>query len=238
MKLFCCFTPAHEILYKTYFLPSVPPGFSVAPIEINIEGSGDFLSSEFLRCIDAKIGFIQQSLRDNLGDIIIWSDVDIQFFRLDVVKLISELGEHDIAFQREGSRVPDVNTGFFICRCNERVLEFFSIVKDKLKQMQGANEQYVINCLLQSGGNCHLSWAYLPLAYYARTHGWPPPRNLKLYHANATPGKNGIKKKIAQFRDLMVLRRFGLLGLILTSVKYAPKRVRRVLLSRIRLQIR
>src|SRR5437660_3272142 len=186
MKIYCCFTPAHEILLRQEFLPSIPETFSVRAESIEVAGPGDFLSPEFLRCINQKISLIIESLRTNLGDVIVWADIDIRVFSLSPSKLVSELGEHDIAFQREGKIGDYVNTGFFVCRGNERVIRFFQRVAAGLQENPNANEQYVVNQLLCD--EPRISWTHLPLRYYARTHGWPPPSDLALYHANATMG--------------------------------------------------
>jgi len=228
MKIFCCYTPAHEILYRDWFLPTVPAGFEVVPAEIDLTGPGDFLSREFIECIGRKVELILASLRENAGAAIIWSDVDIRFFALDGDALLAQLGAHDIAFQREGKTVEDVNTGFFVCRCNARVEAFFEKVREGLRRNPATNEQYVINDLLK-GGPGDISWTRLPLAYYARTHGWPPPKEMALYHANATPGKDGVALKIRQFREVDFVRRYGWPALVLTMIKYAPKRIRRLL---------
>ncbi len=86
MLLFCCYTPAHEILYRQVFLPSVPEGFEVRPTLLGIEGPGDYLSDEFLRCIRAKLDLVVRSVAENSGDIIAWSAVGnrvlSRFFRL------------------------------------------------------------------------------------------------------------------------------------------------------------
>ena len=228
MKLYCCFTLAHRILFDDYFLPSVPKTFSVVPTSLEIDGAGDFLSREFIQCIWQKIDLVLESITKNIGDVIVWSDIDIQFFDLVPETLLSQLGVSDIAFQREGHKTSDVNTGFFICRCNERTTAFFERVGDALRHNVTANEQYVVNQLLKARVT-DLAWTYLPFAYYARTHGWPPPRKLALYHANATVGPDCVQRKIRQFRELAFLRRFGISALLLTSIKYAPKRLRRLL---------
>jgi len=227
VKLFCCYTPAHGVLFTDYFLPSVPRVFSVIPFKLEIQGAGDFLSREFIECICRKLDLILRSIRENDGDVIVWSDIDIQFVDVRPEILLEQLGEHDIAFQREGRKVTDINSGFLICRCHPRVAAFFARVKERLRQSMSTNEQYVINDLLREGG-ADVSWTYLPITYYARTHGWPPPRDLVLYHANATPGKNGVQKKIRQFRELDFLRRHRIPALIITSIKYAPKRLIRL----------
>jgi len=231
MKIYCCFTPAHEILLRQEFLPSIPETFSVHAESIELAGPGDFLSPEFLHCINQKISLIIESLRTNLGDVIVWTDIDIRVFSLSPSKLVSELGKHDIAFQREGKEGQYVNTGFFVCRANQRVIDFFRRVSAALHDDPQVNEQIVVNRLLDD--QSALSWTLLPLRYYARTHGWPPPRDLALYHANATMGRAGVARKLRQFRDLDLLRRFRIVGWAITCIKFAPKRLKRLLTERL-----
>src|SRR5262249_16377653 len=111
-------------------------------------------------------------------------------------------------------------------------LRFFEKVRDGLQASPGTNEQYIINLLLEDSA-LDLSWTYLPFSYYARTHGWPPPRQLSLYHANATPGKGGVTTKIQHFKELAFVRRFGFPAVVLTSIKYVPKRLWRLLSERL-----
>ena len=207
MKLFCCFTPAHEILFRNYFLPSLPSVFSLQVERIEVAGPGDYLSPEFLQCINQKIQLVLESLAINQGEVIVWSDIDIQFFDLSEKDLLAHLGDHDIAFQRESKIGPAVNTGFFVCRSNHRVSAFFQEVEEGLRLNPSANEQFVVNELLRADSD-DLSYTYLPFTYYARTQGWPPPMNLVLYHANFTVGAEGIAQKLQQFRELDFLRRF------------------------------
>ena len=152
MLLFCCYTPAHEVLYRDIFRPSVPPGFRVCAQELAITGAGDFLSPEFLSCIRKKIDLVVRSIDENPGRLVVWSDVDIRFFRLSPGDLESaiESSRADILFQRESPRMSDVNTGFFVCRCGPTVREFFSKVRDQLGSSPGKNEQMVVNRLLQN----------------------------------------------------------------------------------------
>lgn len=215
MLLFCCYTPAHEILYREVFVPSVPEGFEVRATQVGIDGPGDYLSGEFLRCIRAKLDLVVASIEENQGQVIVWSDVDVRFFdltpdRLGVQALSSS---RDILFQRESPRMPDVNTGFFVCHCTPAVLEFFRAVRAELDRHPEENEQMVVNRLLSSvggtvggqtgsGGECGVSWGYLPLTFYARTHGWPPPRQLAIYHANYTKGADAIGQKLSQFAEI------------------------------------
>lgn len=226
MRIFCCFTPAHEVLFRKIFLPSVPARFEVEPTEIALEGHGDFLSPEFLQCIKKKIDLVLKSITDHRGEVIVWSDVDIRFFKISPDALESALGQREIVFQKESPRLSDVNTGFFVCRCTEPVSGFFHKVAADLERHGGENEQMVINRILREGSG-DLSWGYLPASYYARTHGWPPPRSLALYHANYTKGADGVGQKLSQFQEMERIRQGGLPAWLWSIARRVPGHFRR-----------
>ena len=221
MRLHCCYTPAHEVLYRDWFRPSVPPGFDLRPLPLPGAGPGDFLSPEFLECIRRKLDGIGRSLREAPGDLMVWSDVDVVCFDLAPDRLAALAEGHDLLFQRETRRFLDVNAGFLVIRSNPRTIAFFDRVARQLAAHPEENEQRTINRLLfglevnNPPGRplrvprAELVWGYLPWSYAARTHGWPPRRNLAIYHANYTAGPGGVERKIAQFRALERIRRGG-----------------------------
>lgn len=230
MKIFCCFTPAHKILFDGYFSPSVPDSLSVTPFAVKIAGAGDFLSEEFLECIRRKMSLVIESIRENAGSTIVWSDVDIVFVRdpAEDLKEIASASVADIFFQAEfrGPESDEVNTGFILMRCSETVAVFFESVRDRMIAYPSKNEQAVINEMLREGprlpDGSAIRWEKLPSRYFAKTHRWPPPADMVIYHANSTGGKNGVLKKIGQFRDLAIYRRFGRLGLAVVLLKKLP----------------
>jgi hypothetical protein len=271
--IFCCYTPAHEILYRDVFLPSVPSGFDVQASLVEISGPGDYLTKEFLRCIRAKLDLVVRSVEENPGKVIVWSDVDIRFFVLTPDVLVAELEASacDILFQRESHRLPDVNTGFFVCRCTPAVEGFFTAVCAELESHPEENEQMVVNrllngkceirnleCGMQYGkfgmgnfeekfsvfggsvfrgqskkecgmGNPVMTWGYLPCSHYARTHGWPPPRKLSLYHANYTKGPDGIGQKMQQFQEIEWIQRHGRPARIWSVIRRVPGKLSEIL---------
>ena len=190
--------------------------------ELEIQGPGDYLSEEFLLCIRKKIELVIASIAENTGKIIVWSDVDIRFFDLSPDGLVGTLGESDIAFQRESRRSHDVNTGFFVCRCTERIRQFFERVRSELEHRAGENEQMVVNRLLETMSFPWPRWGCLPASYYARTHGWPPPVLLTIYHANYTKGPDAIGQKLAQFREVAVITRGGLHAWLWSVLRRIP----------------
>lgn len=211
MKIHCCYTPAHEPLFRRYFQPSLPRAFSLEAYPLEIAGAGDFLSVEFLRCIREKMALVRQSISANAGEVIVWSDVDV-VFQGNPVALIEAAFARDAGleflFQREAKRLPDVNTGFFALRCDERTAAFFEQLARRLEAEPARNEQAVANDMLVRDGD-PIRWDYLPWAFYARTHGWPPPRDAVLYHANYTKGADGVGQKMAQFEEFARISRGG-----------------------------
>lgn len=210
MKIYCVFTPAHEILLRDWFLPSLPIDFEAVSLPLEIKGAGDFLSEEFLRCIREKIALIVTSIRDNLGEWIIWSDIDILFFGDAFPAIRSEIlnaGDTLLFFQRETKWQGEVNTGFIMIHCGEQAACFFSEVGERLSRNMGKNEQAVINGMLSEGAD--ISWGYLPVNFVARTHGWPPPAKMTIYHANYTVGADGVGQKIKQFKAVQAMQKYG-----------------------------
>lgn len=228
MKIFCCYTPSHNTLYHDDFLPTIPAGFTVQSEIIEMFGKGHYDSPQFVPCVVKKVDLILQSLREHAGGIIIWSDVDIQFYRLTPEIVTAELGDRDIAFQAAGVPANEINSGFFICRCNDRAIKFFEEVKHRLQnEHAGEIEERVINKLLPTLRERELSWCQLSRRFYARSNYWPPPRDLVLYHANSTPGANGVEVKHRRLREVALLQRYRLPVLLYTCIKYAPRRARR-----------
>jgi len=205
MKVFCCYTRAHEVLLHEHFLPTLPNDVQLHAIPLSdIHGKGDFLSSEFLDCIKRKMELIEDSLMRNNGSIIVWTDIDIIFYRSfaeDVVAFM-EQNQLDMAFQKEGYGKWDaeVNTGFIAMRCNDRVRAFYKRVRETLRANPEKNEQPVVNEILADDPG--IAWKMLPVHYTACSHGWPPQPDMTLYHANVTAGKDGVGQKIRQFTEL------------------------------------
>ncbi len=229
MKLFCCYTPAHQVLYERIFKPSIPHGYEIWPTEVHETGAGDYLSQEFLRCIREKVRLILQSLDGLPNEPLLWSDVDIRFVNLPVDRLRSDFAASgsDIAFQRESPRMRDVNTGFFICRPTSSVRKFFESIQRALAADIAVNEQMAANkILMDPAAASNLRWGFLPPVYYARTHGWPPPRNLVIYHANFTKGHDAIGQKMAQFAELESVLQGGWLAWAASIVRRLPGKIR------------
>lgn len=204
IQLYCCYTEAHKVLFDDYFVPSLPNNIIVRAHRLDLDGSGDFLSTEFLDTIKRKVRLIRESLERHRGEVIIWSDIDIIFFKSveSEVRELLDAKNLDAVFQAEGFHTSDVNSGFFAIRCNQRAIDFFNAVLARMQAEPEKNEQPIVNDLLQEKAGA-LNWGKLPFSYAARSQDWPPvEQQIALYHANCTAGKDGVRKKCNQFTDL------------------------------------
>lgn len=218
MKIYSCFTPSHDVLYRDYHLPSLPTQFSSHSIALDIAGRGDFMARDFLQSIEAKVELMLESIAANPGEAIIWSDVDILYFG-DPAAVVAGLltdGETDIWFQKEHvGHSDEVNAGLVLMRCNAAVAQLYRDVLAFMRSNPGMHDQDGINHLLRNGAA--VRWKYLPLQFSARSHGWPPAWDIVAYHANCTIGEDGVGQKIRQFAELKRVRRFGAFYLRLYS---------------------
>lgn len=211
MKIYTCHTPSHEILYRGHFLPTLPAELVNVSYPLEPMGASDFGSPGFLQSIGAKMRLVIESIEANRGDAILWSDVDIVFRRSPLAflhELLETSPEVDIWFQSE-ARDPscDVNAGFVLMRCNDSVKALYEAATAMMNASGQSNDQEALNHLLRSDAS--LNWGYLPGSFFARSHGWPPRRDIFLYHANCTVGDDGVGQKIRQFRELETFWRYG-----------------------------
>ena len=83
MKLYAVVTPSHRALYERFFAPSLDTtAFELNAFLLEQNGAGEFLADDWKTCIRFKLEKILESIHQNPGAVLVWSDVDIQFFRL------------------------------------------------------------------------------------------------------------------------------------------------------------
>jgi len=231
MKIFCIYTKSHERLLNDYFKPSLPEDLDLHVITHEASGTGDCRSEGWMQCVHDKMDAVRASLCDRPGEIIIWSDIDILFFRpiAEEIESLMESSGKSILFQREGKTIRVANGGFYAVRATDQTLAFFDRVCEQLKKNPHTGNQAAINAVLETTPES--LYGFLPFSYYARTHGWPPPRDLAIFHANATMGGQSLEQKYRQFRELRFIRNYGFPALLLSLASKIPKRFRRLILE-------
>jgi len=185
MKLFAIsssqMTPMEEI-----FLRTCPPGLEVAIKHYEDAGPYKWGGSLFKGSIKAKLDMIIEALSDNPGQVILISDIDLQFFNNCADYVLRAMGDKDILFQAE-SRIPSekVNPGFMAMRCNKKVLSFWEKVNDVDIEQYPQFEMTVINKMLREGAS-GLRWGFFGHDVWAASQGIGSlnPFKIILHHAN------------------------------------------------------
>jgi hypothetical protein len=209
---------AHRHLYERYFLPTLPQNAEVILKDLGSnKDDGSFLSPEWQEAMCAKIRHaLDFCKKSDEGSLFIVSDVDIQFFPVfdaNNFKIYFDSLKCDLAFQKERMRPGDseANCGFYAGRNTAAVRDLLSEALDRIIKDEVKNEQVVINTLLKTTPVKH---TLLDERFYARTHGFPPGRDIWMHHANWT---TTIPQKIRQLDRVYRVIRGGRLTMVLES---------------------
>ena len=209
---------AHDVLYRRYFLPGLPAGMRVVERDLGTNVSdGSFLSPEWQDAMCAKVRHALEFCGNaGEGDVFLVSDVDVQFFPAFEVRQFLDYFRSlgcDMAFQRERFRGDDCEMccGFYVAANTPAVRALLAEALQKLTEAEYKNEQVVVNGILREGRVAH---AALDGRFYARTHGFPPPRDIWMHHANWT---GTVPEKIRQLDRLQRIRTGGGLRMHLES---------------------
>jgi hypothetical protein len=207
MKLYCFFTPSHRKFYEEWLLPSAQSEYEICPHEHpnQISHTAEYAREGWRETQYEKVNYWISSIKENFGDVIVCSDVDVQFLKESSSFLLNSLGDADFAFQRN-SEGGTLCSGFFVCRCGPKAVQFFKRIKAQLARVlgiPGGGEQYEMRDLLK-GDWCKNEIKY---KYLDRNKIWNPgsayedpkelniPQEILVHHANWVHGE---EKKIDQ----------------------------------------
>ena len=203
MNLLIVTTDSHHGMYEEFFLQTVPKTATIFHRTLNSIGKGNYQSSSWQEGVTTKLRWALEHFEKFPREIFVLSDVDIQFFpnfSFEDLKQELETFGGDILFQKE-TRFPEcseVNTGFYIARSTPWSIELFRESILYCESLTSQNDQIAINATLNSRNQPN-KWGHLPLRYYARSQGFPPPPDVVLHHANVTVS---IGEKISQLRRI------------------------------------
>jgi hypothetical protein len=205
-KLITFYSDTHEYMYKKYFIESFNKYLCKkytlhAKKTEQICETGYFQSKGFDLAMLEKINIILENININDKNLLVYADCDVQFFG----DLEFDMTDKDILFQHDYYS-EHYCAGFFICKQNLQILNFFKEVQDNLKRtMNGLrHDQDVINEILKYD-YCSIKKGMLPDNKYwtvaNSTNGniWSGqeinvPNEIIMHHANFTIGvENKIK---------------------------------------------
>jgi hypothetical protein len=216
MPLYAIYTPSHEILLKNFFLPSIQDDFDLHIKNIEQEcSSAIFMSQDWTKTTRKKVAYIIQAIEENMGDIYIFSDVDIQFFEPIEDDIRSLMQEKDFLIQKDHPS-GIMCSGFFVCRANEKTKNMWQDALHIMETDHKVSDQNALNrCLSPKNGKKNsydIVWEYLPEQYFGggtfTGRYWelgkriPVPNDAKMHHANWT---KGIDNKIKQLKYVKMI---------------------------------
>jgi hypothetical protein len=205
VKIYSFYTPSHSVLFENYFLPTAQNEYDVVShqFERQICTSGEYQSTGWRETQYNKVLFWIQAIEENMGDIIVCSDVDVQFLGATKKYIQETMGANDLLFQ-VNDELGYICSGFFACRCTFKTKNFFEIVAKKLKaimHIEGGGEQYVIHSIFKERwhglkyGKFKSELFWCPLESYESLNNLKIPETIRFHHANWT---TGIDSKIEQ----------------------------------------
>lgn len=153
------------------------------------EGDGNFATKGWHQIIRTKIRFLIEKIKENSGNIIIWSDIDIQFYRKCSDLIYSAIADNDIVFQTEWWPRKEVNCGFIVIRCNDVTLSLYELIWQSDLEKLPLSDQTAMNQILRES-RIAVKWDVLPRQFWATSHymfdSHMPPNDIVLHHANCT----------------------------------------------------
>ncbi|MDE2027460.1 MAG: hypothetical protein KGK03_11205 [Candidatus Omnitrophica bacterium] len=208
MDLYAIYTEEVVVL-KDNFIKSIKDPWGINIVYWGDMGRvGDWGTGEFAKLLRRKVKFMIETIKMKMGDTIIWSDIDIQFFRPCTQAIEKIMADKDFLFLAEHWPRKEVNVGFIVIRCNPRTLAFYEAVERMDFESMPYLDQSAVNKLLQDRSQ-EISWDILPYQFWSKSIGGPPPRDILLHHANVTfPGVvNGrpvssLEQKFEQFDQI------------------------------------
>lgn len=186
--------------------------------ELDDSCEGNWGTDNFYNACFKKLEAIIKELEAlNDGDVLIYLDSDIAVFGDITTAMISELQDHDIAFQRDNK---DLCAGMFVCRVSSRTLNFFRDVDYELKLNKKryesiAHDQTVINETLPTSGLKYKCLSDRFTTYGNNNSGlwWPSSPGFELkedvvaFHANWTIGVDNKSILLSHVRERMKIKK-------------------------------
>ena len=205
MKLYTLYSKSHVDIFEKWFLPSLKLTNPNIDLRCNIYDqvcpSGNFMETGWKETMIIKNELIVNSLNETEeGEIIIHSDIDIQFFK-DIKKNLnlSLFIDNDIICQEDAPSV--FCYGFMIIKNNIKTKNMFKHILETVKQTKHTDQE-LLNKLYKQFNVSVLAYdnSYFSIWMKNGCKVWNGeevpniPNNLILHHANWTVGvENKIK---------------------------------------------
>ena len=178
MRLLTTFSESHQPLFDEHFIKSFPFNEGIDLIVRKMPQvcrTGNLFAHGWRDSMIKKEEFIVETLPKFDGEVCIFADVDIRFYKPLAEDIEERLENHDICFQKDHNDNGENSRcgGFFVLRSSEKIRSAFSQILHLLKSYKGedvgfnSSEQHTINTIFRNRPD--ISCGMLPARYY--THG-------------------------------------------------------------------
>jgi Nucleotide-diphospho-sugar transferase len=208
MKLISVYTPSHEILRDEWFLPTLQDDYDVSTFRCEVHGQGSYLQEDWTRAVLFKSARIIETIEQNLGNIFVYSDVDIAFFAPTKTLILEHLRDKDIVCQRDDPH-DFLCTGFFGIRANQTTLRLWREVHRAVEQER--RDQIAFNRLVREFADLRVGGlpssffspgTFLPRIVQGHERVYVPP-DAVMFHANYTVGVDNKIRLLTQVRRVV-----------------------------------
>ncbi len=158
MHLVFANTPSHDILRDQVFLPSLKDKWNLVNFEFPYAGNGHYGTEGWFKVVVDRFTRCAEFVRNNIGDIAVFADVDIQFLKPCQHLIEKQLRDCEVCFQRDQWEVNYANTGFVAARCSNMMAEYFEYLGNGNRIY---TDQNLTNMLIQ-GNMMPCKYSYLP----------------------------------------------------------------------------
>lgn len=224
MKLISVYTDSHIILKDQWFLPSLQDNFEKKIYHCAATKGGGYLEEAWSHAVEYKNNTIISEIKNNWGEVFIYSDVDIQFLAPIKNPVLNAIRGKDIACQLDDPQ-GNLCTGFVALRCNEITLRLYELTLQALQSER--RDQLAFNRIIRAMPK--IKYGYFPKTFFGggtfSGKEWVPgmllhvPQNPIMHHANFTIG---IQNKVAQLeyvRNIVTARATEKPGLLKRILK-------------------
>lgn len=190
------YTESHKKLAEQWLLPSISDDFEV------IVGTGKqycqsatYYHDGWTKTTKNKVQFIIETIKNHSGDIVIFSDADITFFKPIKQEIIEFLQKNEFVIQIDSPG--KLCSGFFALRANKKMLNLWEAIYAYMCTNEDISDQNALNHFVSPKKNVFkIVWDFLPATYFGggtfKKSLWRPgdklfiPENPAIFHANWT----------------------------------------------------
>jgi len=176
VKLITYYTESYKRIFNELFIKRIPPSFEPIVVDYvpDINSVPGFVMSDTFKTLSfRRVELIYNHIKSNMGNVVIFCDVDIVFFKDFKEDVLERIKDYDILFQDNTNGT--YNCGFMVFMCSEKTLKFWEMIMNSYNENKNEyiNEQFAVNELIHTTDIKH---GFLPETYHANPH-WCNPNN-------------------------------------------------------------